>query len=77
MFSFLKNVLFGLGGFLGVLITLLVVAVLGGALWVLLSAIGLVTVGVLRFLLWLLVGGAVTIALLWCIGYLMTGSKNA
>jgi len=77
MFSFLKNVLFGLGGFLGILITLLVVAVLGGALWIILSAIGLVTVGVLRFLLWLLVGGAVTITLLWFIGYLMTGSKNA
>jgi len=75
--NFLRNVLYGLGWFLGLIVTLLVVTFLGGALWLLLSTLGLVTVGLLRFVIWLLIGGTITIGGLWLIGYILTGSKNA
>lgn len=76
MFNFIKNVLFGLGGIVSFLIVIAIVTILGGGLWLILSAIGLVTVGVIRFLFWLILFGGGTIAVLWLIGYLMT-SKNA
>ena len=75
--NFLKNVFVGLGGLLGLIVAILIVTILGGALWLLLTTLGLVTVGLLRFVSWIFVGGFVTIGGLWLIGYILTGSKNA
>lgn len=77
MFNFMKNVLVGLGGLAGIILVLLVLTFLGGGLWLILSAIGLVTIGMVRFLAWLLIGGGITIAVLWLIGYLLSDHKNA
>ena len=77
MINFMKNVLVGLGGLAGIILVLLVLTFLGGGLWLILSAIGLVTIGMVRFLAWLLIGGGATIAVLWLIGYLLSGHKNA
>ncbi len=73
MINFFGNVLKGLGGLLGILIIFLIVTFLGGAIWLILSTIGLITIGMFRFLLWLIMGGAMTILLLWFIGYLLSG----
>lgn len=77
MFNFFKNVVLGFGGLVGAILALVVVMVLGGGLWLILSAIGLITIGVVKFLFWLVFGGFITIGALWLIGYLMTGSRNA
>lgn len=75
--NFLKNIMIGLGGLLGLIVAILIVTFLGGALWLLLTTLGLVTVGLLRFVSWLLIGGTITIGGLWLIGYILSGSKNA
>lgn len=77
MFNFFKNVVLGLGGLIGAILALGIVMILGGGLWLILSAIGLITIGAVRFLFWLVFGGLMTITILWLIGYVMTGSKNA
>lgn len=70
--NFLKNVLFGLGGLVGAIVALLAVMILGGGLWIILSAIGLITIGAVRFLFWLIFGGAMTILVLWLIGKILS-----
>lgn len=77
MINFVKNVLVGLGGLAGIILVLLVLTFVGGGLWLILSAIGLITIGMVKFLAWLLIGGGATIAILWLIGYLLSDHKNA
>lgn len=75
MFNFMKNLLIGIGGLFGLVMAFIVVMLIGGALWMVLSLIGIIGFGLAKFLGWFVICSFAAIFLLEGIGALIGSSK--
>ena len=76
MLNFLKNVGIGIGGIIGGVFALVVLTILFGGIWLILSALGIVSYALVRVIGWFLIGVIGTIAFAYIIGSLIRASKK-
>lgn len=74
--NFLRNVLTGTVGLLGVLVALFIATVLGAALWFILTTLGVVVIGFGKFLLYCVSFGLLLFGTLYLIGAVINGTHK-
>lgn len=72
----MKNILTGLVGLFGFIVLMFVTAVLGAAVWFILTTLGIVVIGFGKFLLYCITFGLLLFGVLYLIGALINNTHN-